>query len=79
MDTRDSGNMGYTRHRSPETEDTWSTQDTGHKRQWKHGVYRTPETVETWGTQDTIHQREWKHGVHKTRNDKPETVEAWGT
>ena len=36
--TRDSGNMGYTGHRTP---------DSGNMGYTRH---RTPETVETWGT-----------------------------
>ena len=57
MDTRDSGNMGYTRHRTPETVDTWDIQDTRDSGNMGYTRYRTPARVETWGTQDTIHQR----------------------
>jgi hypothetical protein len=52
----------------------WGTEDTGHHRQWKHGVHKTrkdkPETVETWGTQDKKGKTRDSRNMGYTRQER---------
>ena len=61
--TRDSGNMGYTRQeRTQETVETWGTQD-------QKGQTRDSRNM-GYTRQERTNQRQWKHGVHKTQDKK---------
>ena len=83
---RDTGSIGYTRHRTKTIQ-----------RHWQHGLHKTrdednPETLAAWGIQDTGRrqsrdtgsigytrhrtktiQRHWQHWVHKTQDEDKQT------